>query len=288
MKYSFQRLKFIFSTGIECKILNMMGAVVGILLSTFGEQGKEALKQDTRTPLYHQLYILLKSTIHNGTFADGIQMPTEAELSEYFDVSRITAKRAMDDLAAEGLVERRRGKGTRVTYEYEQQPLQAPLVGMLQEIETLARHSDAKVISCEDLKAPANICTLLGLNEGDKALRLKRVRFRDGVPFGYYTSWTNGMDAEKTALELETIPRLDIFRKQGLNINHIRQTITAVGATGEVAAHLNVVEGQPLLKLERHSYVMNGGNEKLVDILEILYHPDHFKMQMDLKMDEAL
>ena len=134
---------------------------MNILVETFGEHQRDMLKQDQRTPLYHQLHMLLKNSIHNGTFADGIQMPTEAQLSQYFDVSRITAKRAMDELASEGLVERHRGRGTRVTYEYSPQPLQAPLVGMLQEIESLARHSDAKVISCQQLNPPGEIREIL-------------------------------------------------------------------------------------------------------------------------------
>ncbi len=92
---------------------------MNILFETFGEHQRDMLKQDQRTPLYHQLHILLRRSIHNGTFADGIQMPTEAQLSEYFEVSRITAKRAMDELAKEGLVERHRGRGTRVVYDYE-------------------------------------------------------------------------------------------------------------------------------------------------------------------------
>ena len=154
--------------------------LVSILESTFGEHQRDALKQDERTPLYHQLYILLRNAIVNGTFENGGQMPTEADLSDYFDVSRITAKRAMDELAADGLVERRRGRGTRVTYDYKPMPLQAPLVGMLQEIESMARHSDAKVISCQMLQPPADIKKLLGLADGDKALHLLRVRYRDG------------------------------------------------------------------------------------------------------------
>lgn len=255
-----------------------------ILTSVFGDHQRDALKQDTRTPLYHQLYTLLKNSILNGTFASDTQMPTEAHLSEYFDVSRITAKRAMDELASDGLVERRRGRGTRVTYDYAPQPLQAPLIGMLQEIESMARHSDAKVITCKQLQPPSDVKKALNLGDEQSALYLLRVRYRDDVPFGHYVSWTAGMDEQVTAAALEHIPRLEVFRSQGIEISHISQTITAVAATGEVAKRLNLSEGHPLLSLTRYSYMVTDGVEKLVDILEILYHPDHFEYQMDLKM----
>src|SRR5690606_5918040 len=53
---------------------------------------------DSRVPLYHQLYSLLKDAILEGRFTYNEQMPTEQQLITAFNVSRITAKRAMDEL----------------------------------------------------------------------------------------------------------------------------------------------------------------------------------------------
>ena len=57
-----------------------------------------------RVPLYHQLYSVLRESILDGTIPYDAQMPTEQQLAATFDVSRITAKRAMDELAGEGPV----------------------------------------------------------------------------------------------------------------------------------------------------------------------------------------
>ena len=65
-----------------------------------------------RVPLYHQVYSVLKSAILNGSIPHASKMPTEHQITDTFDVSRITAKRAMDELAAEKLVTRTRGKGS--------------------------------------------------------------------------------------------------------------------------------------------------------------------------------
>ncbi|MEM1335404.1 MAG: GntR family transcriptional regulator, partial [Actinomycetota bacterium] len=75
-----------------------------------------------------------------------MQLPTEAQLADTFAVSRITAKRAMDELAQEGLVQRRRGKGTHVIYRFKPKTVRAPLISMPQETESLARESEVKVI----------------------------------------------------------------------------------------------------------------------------------------------
>jgi GntR family transcriptional regulator len=64
-------------------------------------------KENSPIPLYFQLYSLLKHNILNGSLEFGYKLPTELALSKEFSISRITAKRALDELASESLVERK-------------------------------------------------------------------------------------------------------------------------------------------------------------------------------------
>ena len=123
-----------------------------------------ARQSDSPTPLYHQLYSILKSMIVEDVLSYGERVPTESELADLFSVSRITSKRALDELAAEGFVERRRGRGTHVTYQYTPRPVQAPLIGMLQEIESMARNSRAIILESEMRAPPGDIRREMGLN----------------------------------------------------------------------------------------------------------------------------
>jgi len=253
----------------------------------FSETQLQALQQDLPTPLYFRLYSLLKNAILDGTIAKGAQMPTEQQLAETFGVSRITAKRAMDELAAEDLVQRRRGRGTHVTYEYTPKPVRAPLVGMLQEIESMARHSDVTMIECKKQTPPGLIREALAMAEKEKALHLVRVRSRDGQPFGFYDSWTTGLDKPLSKRDFLKSTRLEIFRRQGLKITHVTQTISAVAASAELALHLQTDIGAPLISLTRRSFETRQKQEQLVDYLQIYYHPDRFQYQMDLQLDET-
>lgn len=237
------------------------------------------LKENSPTPLYYQLYSLLKQNILNGSLEDGTQLPTELGLSEKFDISRITAKRALDELAAEGLVARRRAKGTHVTHKYEPKPVKAPLVGMLQELEFMGKHSDAKVLEVILARPPTVIAQEFGLAEGETALKMTRVRSRDNEPFGYYTSWSVGLNQGTDKATLESLTRLEVFRKNGIEIKHVKQILSAKAATPEVAAELGVEAGFPLLSLTRRSF---DENEKLVDYLHVRYHPGRFQYHMDL------
>ena len=122
------------------------------LKSIFSEKQRQQLVKDAPTPLYFQLYTLLKSCIVDGTFQRGMRLPTEKELSDEFGISRITAKRALDELAGDNLVERRRGKGTHVRPEraaHRSGPLAHGLEGILdlEEMTIRAEHGDGTVVT---------------------------------------------------------------------------------------------------------------------------------------------
>lgn len=72
--------------------------------------------RDAAMPLYHQIFLQLRDEIVSGTRAFGSLLPTEQELSALFGVSRITARRVLDDLAAQNFVARKRRVGTTVTF----------------------------------------------------------------------------------------------------------------------------------------------------------------------------
>lgn len=256
------------------------------LRSIFSEKQMGQLVKESPTPLYFQLYSLLKSCILDGTFQFGMRLPTEKELSDEFGISRITAKRSLDELAAEGLVERRRGKGTHITYRYKPQPVHAPLVAMLQEIESMALNSLAVVLDCDHLQPPQSIRDEFGLSGGETVLYLARVRKRNDQRFGFYTSWTVGVEKPKDPKIFEKTPRLRYFRDNGLEITHVKQTLSAVAASEESANALGVPEGSPLLSLTRRSYNLVDGEESLMDYLVVLYHPERFQYRMDLTLDD--
>jgi GntR family transcriptional regulator len=255
--------------------------------SLFSEKQRSQLSKESPTPLYFQLYKLLKNCILDGTFENGMRLPTEKHLSAEFGISRITAKRSLDELADEGLVERHRGKGTHVIYQYKPSPVRAPLVGMLQEIESMARNSRATILDSAMLQLPQQIRDEFGLEAGDTALYLERVREREGLIFGYYTSWTVGVKKPRNAKIFEKTPRLSYFRQNGLEITHVKQTISAVGASSEAAEAIGVEPGSPLLSLTRRSYNMVDDEEHLMDYLQVLYHPERFQYRMDLRVDEG-
>jgi len=93
---------------------------------------RDLIDTQSPSPLYFQLFTVLNDAISRGVIANGSRMPSEKEISDRFEVSRITARRTLAELAAKGLVVRHRGKGTFVQHAYQPDPAAAEWQGPCQ------------------------------------------------------------------------------------------------------------------------------------------------------------
>jgi len=236
-----------------------------------------------RVPLYHQIYSVLKESILNGTISYESQMPTEHQLAATFDVSRITAKRAMDELASENLIARFRGKGSHVTFRYTPQTERAPVVGMLENLAEMGKHSIVHVVSIEEVVPPANIRQRLELGERETVHKLVRISSNeDGEPYAYYVSWTVGITRGFTKENLETTLRLDVIRDNGIKLTKIEQVLGAENASARISEDLQVEPGAALLSIRRQLHNEDG---KIIDVLDCLYNPKRFQYSIVLSLD---
>lgn len=250
----------------------------------FSTRELQSLQDEAPTPLYFQLFSLLKNRILNGSIPHGEQMPTEEELARGFNVSRITAKRALDDLAAAELVQRQRGKGTFVTYSATFDSVHAPLVGELEKLSNLAKHSHIQVLDVGKQLPPGDVAAEMGLDRGELAWRATRIRCtEDDVPYGHLISWTIGLQKGYTKRELERRVRLDILKENGIEIAKIEQVISAVPARDFFAEALNMDIGEPTLLMVRRIF---DAKNRLVDILYCHHNPRRFHFRLELDADE--
>lgn len=242
---------------------------------------KTALDSSVPTPLYHQVYLFLKEKIHLGYIPFGEKMPTEHQISDAFSVSRITAKRAMDELAAEGYITRHRGKGSHVTYKHRAEQLKAPLSGLLENLQTMGRQTTVKSLMFNKVVPPLDIQERFGTGPDEPLVQSVRLRLSDSVPFGYYVSWSRDLGDFYCEENIKKMPRLDIFRQMGIELGNVEQSLTATLSNVETALKLDIPTGRPLLVLDRSMYDVNG---KLVDHIYALYRPDQYQFEMQFSM----
>ena len=207
----------------------------------------------------------VQRSIEDGTLKPGDKLPTVVELCELFGVSKITVKRAMDQLAELGLVTSRRGSGTYVK-EMAGLPLGMQPTALSDRAGGFTaehRGSDDKVTSMvydfSIKNPPVEVARLLNLSVEDFTYHHCRTRLLNGVP----------IVIEYTYMPLELIPGLKkknlygsvytyINGTLGLKISSFHRTIRAVRASEEEAERLNIAVDDPLLELEQVGFLDSG------------------------------
>ncbi len=240
------------------------------------------LRRDVHAPLYHQLQGFLRGLIERGEIGDGEQLPREEELARRLRISRVTVRQALQVLADDGMLVRQRGRGTRVVGGKARvstipMPLKTPLGELMHSLDTLASNTQVRLLGWERAVPPEPVRELFGLAPGQTLVRCVRVRSRHGHPFGYYASWTRTDHSDFSAEHLAYGSRIELFRRCGINVAKVQQTVSALRVGALPAMHLQMSPGQAVMTMERRSFNADG---LLLDLLEIQYRPDQLRYQM--------
>jgi GntR family transcriptional regulator len=227
-----------------------------------------------------QVYLVLRDRITSGAMPFGAKLPPELTLAETHGVARITVRRALARLAAEGLVERRPSAGTRVTFERTAPPVVADIADVLASLMEMGRRTGVKLLSFEYGSPPSFVAEALRLSPGERTQRSVRVRLVDGEPFSYLTTHVpERIGVTYSDADLATQPLLSLLERSGVEVESATQTIGAALATPEVARALEMDVGAPLIELTR---VVLDRSGRGVEHLHAFYRPDRYSIRMDL------
>ena len=225
-----------------------------------------------KQPLYAQVESVLAAEIFDGSLKTGDQLPTEDALIARFGVSRITARRAIQNLASRGLVEIRRGLGTFVIPPKITQNL-TELSGFVEDMQTLGRKATAQLLEKKIVPASEAVARHLALTKGERVVRIHRVRLADGVGVSFdetYLPLDIGKKIMGHNLKAEPIFSL-LERRYNIPLVEAEYKLEAVGAEAEVAKALRVKQGSPIFRIERTSY---STGERPVDYERLHYRGD--------------
>jgi GntR family transcriptional regulator len=232
------------------------------------------------TPLYHQLKNILEAKILSQEFKEKERFPSEAELGQQFNVSRITVRQALSELLKAGLIYRERGRGTFVT---EGAGVKRPVLkGSIEDLVAAAEGTRIKVLSYREVVVPQDLQAALNAGKQEKVFRLEILRFVASGPQGYSQIYFppdlgNMISSGEIKENTEIISFAE--GKMGTAAQGARQKID-VGLADETAAkHLCVEPGAPLLIIYREYYTRKGS---LMLIGRTSFRPDRFKYEIEL------
>ena len=231
-------------------------------------------------PKYHRVYLVLREQLADGRFANGL--PGELALSKQFGVARITIRRALAQLAAEGLISREAGRGTRpVDAHPSKAALQrAQLTGLLENLVSMGLTTSVKVLEVRGISASVAVATALQIKLGDEVQKAVRVRSTKEGALSHITTYVpQVLAASFGRRELAKKPILVLLEESGVKVGRAHQTISARLADASVAEHLDVSVGTALLAVRRLIYDQA---DKPIQWLHGLYRPDRYEYQMEL------
>ena len=198
--------------------------------------------------LYDSIREDLLSKIKDGTYAEGQTIPSEIELAQAYGVSRPTVRQAVQLLADEGYLERRRRRGTIVTRPKVRQSFTMTISSFEDAMRLAGSLPRTNVLVFRTEPAGAEAARALGLPEGADVYRLVRLRYADDVPNVFVESYVPcepypGLEG----FDLNQVSLYDAMERCGRPVVSAHRRLEAIRADGPTAALLDVEPGDPLL-----------------------------------------
>lgn len=236
---------------------------------------------DSASPYYRQLYEILRKDIVDGQRAPGELLPSESELIGRYQVSRVTVRQAMDLLVQDGLVYRRRGRGTFVASPKIEQGL-TQIISFSEDMRRRGFHAQTVVLSSHLVPAPKEIAENLDIAQGEEIAFLLRLRLADEEPLSIECSHLAhgqcpgvlGGDYAHTPL------REALEQNYDLRLVRATQVIRAIAATEDLAQKLSVAPGAPLFFIERISYSQH---DRPIEFLQLYHRGDRYTLYNELR-----
>jgi GntR family transcriptional regulator len=222
--------------------------------------------------LYTRVEETIAAEIAQGEYRPGDQLPTEDALLERFQVSRITVRRAIQNLVRRDLLEIRRGLGTFVLSPRIEAEL-TKLTGFVEDMHAVGRKATARVVGQDVVTASARVAERLGLTKGTKVMQIRRVRLADATPISYDETWLPlALGKQIVRNDLRRRPIFNLLEEEyGVPLVEADYELEAVIASKAVAHALQIRAGSPIFQIERTS--MTAGN-KPVDYEVLSYRGD--------------
>ncbi|SMO91802.1 GntR family transcriptional regulator [Gracilimonas mengyeensis] len=228
----------------------------------------------------------LHKEITEGNYEPGEKLPSEKRLCDYFKVSRVTVRHALQNLENDGFIYRKQGVGAFVSNQNYKSNL-VRLTDFAEDMRQAGLQSSSRLIELKKVDPIKEVNEILDIRPDMKLIQVDRVRLGSGKPIAFDTTWLPpgyGQLLFDEDLTTQTIYNI-IEEKYEIPINAGSYRITAANANKFISKHLKLSEGDAVLEIDRCSRTT--GNKK-VYFQKRYYNPTHVSYVMELsRTDES-
>jgi len=205
------------------------------------------IDRSSKLPLYNQIEHNIRQLIITGKLKNGEMAPSEWELAQIYGVSRLTIRKALDELVRQNWLSKRQGVGTFVT-----KPLITSIapseLSFTSQMLKIGKKPSSQIIQSGSENANVEIANALRISEGDPIFKLTRVRLADDQPILYETTHLSiarfpGIDSSQEWSQGSLYEHLYVTYKA--LVTNLEQTLKPVLLTEEQAQHLRAKAGTP-------------------------------------------
>ncbi|MDY0288512.1 MAG: GntR family transcriptional regulator [Sphaerochaeta sp.] len=229
----------------------------------------------TGIPLYYQVEAAIRKKIESGVFGLGDKIPSEMELAKEFHVSRITIRKAVENLVQDGLLQKQQGIGTLVT-----KHLIKDAVNSLESFTEKMARQGRKVSStllevC--IQYPSEvIAESLNLGPGEQVLKISRIRNVDGLPLALFTTYVPAYLGIPSDEDFSG-SLFEVYAKYGIEPYYSDRSFRAIVADPTVASILQIMEGRAALQMNYLTFDRQG---RAIEYAEGIYRGDWYNYEM--------
>lgn len=230
------------------------------MTSALGKFAPADIDKNSPIPYHYQLTEIVRKLIAQDQWREGDKLPSEREFCETFGVSRITVRKALDSLEAEGLVRTNKGIGTFVSEKKYPEKWGGFPIGFTDSLASQGYQIETQVLALETISPAEKVAKELELTRGALVVHLHRLRFIAQEPILIVSSYVPQHLVPR--IEQNDFTRQSFYQvlrsNYDLKIDRVRRRIEAVAATEKEATLLHIAVGAPLLQIESISYTPDG------------------------------
>ncbi|WP_342429569.1 GntR family transcriptional regulator [Neobacillus sp. FSL H8-0543] len=214
----------------------------------------QRIDKQSPLPLYIQLMERLLNMIEEGKYCEHDKLPSERELCEQFDVSRITVRQTFQELEKEGYIYKKHGKGTYVASKKHGQQL-LTVWTFTEEMIRSDKHPETQVLSFERVQSKEKIRTALQFEGTEEVFKVKRLRLADGLPLLYEVSYLPvKWFPDLTREQLKEKSMYQVFEeKYSIKVEKAVEQFHAVNINENEAKLLKIKPSTACMKIVRHA-----------------------------------
>jgi GntR family transcriptional regulator len=236
--------------------------------------------EDLVFPLHLRISSYLKQQIESHLLKPGSMLPSEKELCDQFNVSRITVRKSLSELRAQGLIHSVPGKGTFVSIQQIKAPLY-PLSSFTSDMERRSLKVKSRILEARIIQADAQTSEKFLVSSGTEIVKLNRVRMLlpDLIPVAYQKilllhSRCQGI----LGFDLEMGSLYSILQNHyHLTFERAETIITARMSTPDETNLLELRKSTALLQNFHTTYLASG---EIIEIADSVFRPDLYRLEI--------